>query len=177
VAASVVTSLLAACGPSTSAGPTSATGIGAPAPMLAGPTLVGGTFDLAAERGHPVVVNFWASWCVPCRNEFPVLGNAETAHADDGLVIVGVLFEDDVAPATAFVDEFGAEWPNLPDPDGTHATAYRVVAPPQTYFVDEEGILRGIQIGELTAEDFERQYAAIAPTADLDATPATAAMP
>ena len=110
-----------------------------------------------------MLVNFWASWCVPCRSEFPVLRDAASAHAKDGLVVIGVLYKDDAAPAKAFIQSFGATWPTLPDADGSLATAYRVGAPPQSYFIDAKGILRGIQIGEMQAADFARQYASIAP--------------
>lgn len=137
--------------------------VGDPAPPIVGITLDGATFDLAALRGQPVVVNFWASWCIPCRDEFPLLEQALERHADEELVIVGVLFEDQPADASAFVARFEADWPNIPDPQGSIATAYRVVAPPQTYFIDASGIIRSIQIGELTDADFERQYARIAP--------------
>ena len=69
----------------------------------------------------------------------------------DGLEIVGVLYKDQPDLARAFLDDFGATWPSVDDPDGAIATAYRVVAPPQTYFIDKDGILRGIQIGEVPA--------------------------
>ncbi len=141
----------------------SPTGIGDPAPPLTGTTLDGAAWDLKANLGHPVVVNFWASWCVPCRAEFPVLKDAEAAHRADGMVLVGVLYRDDAASAKEFVSDFGADWPTVIDPDHAIATSYRMVAPPQTYFIDATGILRGIQIGEVQADDFERQYAAIAP--------------
>jgi cytochrome c biogenesis protein CcmG, thiol:disulfide interchange protein DsbE len=119
--------------------------------------------DLASLRGKPVVVNFWASWCVPCRSEFPVIRDAAAAHAKDGLVVIGVLYKDDAASAKAFVESFGATWPSLPDADGSIAAAYRVVAPPQTYFIDARGILQAIQIGQMEASDFASQYAKIAP--------------
>jgi cytochrome c biogenesis protein CcmG/thiol:disulfide interchange protein DsbE len=119
--------------------------------------------DLAALRGKPVVVNFWASWCVPCRAEFPVIRDAAAAHAKDGLVVIGVLYKDDAASARAFIQSFGADWPTLPDTNGALATAYRVVAPPQTYFIDAKGVLRAIQIGQMEASDFAGQYAKIAP--------------
>jgi cytochrome c biogenesis protein CcmG/thiol:disulfide interchange protein DsbE len=138
--------------------------IGQPVPALAGTALDGSTVDLAALRGRPVIVNFWASWCVPCRNEFPLLADrlAELGPAD-GLVIVGVLFKDEPDLARAFIDDVGAAWPSLPDPDGSIAAAYRVVAPPQTYFVDPDGVLRGLQIGEVREQDFATQYAKIRP--------------
>lgn len=130
---------------------------------MVGTTLDGQRLDLSSYRGRPVVLNFWGSYCVPCRSEFPVLKDAEQAHAADGLAIVGVLFNDSPAPAKAFVDEFGADWPTVTDPSATTAKAYKVVAPPQTYFIDKDGVLRAMQIGEMQAADFARQYATIAP--------------
>lgn len=82
-------------------------------------------------------------------------------HADEGLAIVGVLFKDEPEPARRFVTEEGADWPTILDPEGRLAAAYRVVAPPQTYFIDREGIIRSIQIGELLQEDLDRQLPAI----------------
>ena len=84
-------------------------------------------------------------------------------HAADGLAIVGVLTDDPVAPARDFVAEYGATWPTVVDPDKALKAAYRVAGRPQTYFVDRDGVIRSIQIGELTDADFERQYARIAP--------------
>ena len=81
----------------------------------------------------------------------------------DGLQMVGVLYKDQPDLARAFLDDFDASWPSVDDPDGAIAGAYRVVAPPQTYFIDKDGILRGIQIGEVRPEDFDTQYAKIAP--------------
>ncbi|HWP62807.1 MAG TPA: TlpA disulfide reductase family protein [Candidatus Binatia bacterium] len=134
---------------------------GQPAPPLAGATLDGGHLDLAELRGRPVIVNFWASWCVPCREEFPLLAAALRDHAQEGLVIVGVLFKDEPEPARRFVAEQGVDWPTVLDPDGRLAAAYRVVAPPQTYFIDRSGIVRSIQIGELLEVDLDRQLPAI----------------
>lgn len=134
---------------------------GQPAPPLAGATLDGGRLDLAELRGRPVIVNFWASWCVPCREEFPLLAAALRDHAQEGLAIVGVLFKDEAEPARRFVAEQGADWPTVLDPDGRLAAAYRVVAPPQTYFIDRSGVVRSIQIGELLEVDLDRQLPAI----------------
>ena len=138
--------------------------VGQPAPPVAATTLEGKPIDLAKYRGKPLVVNFWASWCVPCRNEFPMFKDKLAALGPtDGLQIVGVLYKDQPDLAKAFLADLGADWPSLDDPDGTIAAAYRVVAPPQTYFIDKDGVLRGIQIGEVRPEDFDTQYAKIAP--------------
>ncbi len=109
-----------------------------------------------------MIVNFWGPSCVPCRDEFPLFSRELAKHAADGLAIVGVLFLDEPAPARDFVAEFGATWPTVVDPGRAAATAYRVVARPQSYFVDRTGVLRSIQIGQVTEADFDRQYAAIA---------------
>jgi cytochrome c biogenesis protein CcmG/thiol:disulfide interchange protein DsbE len=114
-----------------------------------------------AFRGRPVVVNFWASWCIPCRNEFPLFRDELALHHADGLALVGVVFKDDDAAARGFLDKFGATWPSLTDADGAHASDWRVIAPPQTYFIGRDGLIRSRQIGEVTKVDFERQLAAI----------------
>ncbi len=106
-------------------------------------------------------MNFWGPSCVPCRDEFPLFEQELRTHAADGLAIVGVLFDDPPDPARAFVAEYAATWPTVIDPAKSIAGAYRVIARPQSYFVDRQGVLRSIQVGELTAADFERQFAAI----------------
>lgn len=137
--------------------------VGDPAPAIVGTTLDGASFDLAQLAGRPVIVNFWGPSCVPCRDEFPLLAAKLTEHAADGLSVVGVLTDDPPEPARDFVAEYGASWPTVIDPDKALKTSYRVAARPQTYFVDGAGIIRSIQIGELTDADFERQYERIAP--------------
>ena len=136
--------------------------VGQPAPAIVGTTLDGAAFDLASLRGKPVVVNFWGPSCVPCRDEFPLLESKQAVHAADGFTVLGVLTDDPVQPARDFVGKYGGDWATVVDPDKAIKTAYRVVARPQTYFVDRSGVIRSIQIGELTDADFERQYARIA---------------
>jgi len=137
--------------------------VGDPAPDIIATTLDGAHFRLADLRGRPVIVNFWGPSCVPCRDEFPLLAAKVAAHSDDGLAVVGVLTDDPVQPAKDFIADYGATWPNLLDPDKALKAAYRVAGRPQTYFIDKDGVIRSIQIGELTDKDFERQYQKIAP--------------
>ena len=134
---------------------------GAPAPEIAGTTLDGDPFTLAALRGRPVIVNFWGPTCVPCRDEFPLFKAKLAQYAADDVVLVGVLMADPPDMARQFVADQAADWPTVVDPDGAIKGAYRVVARPQTYFIDADGILRGIQIGEVREADFERHYALI----------------
>ncbi len=110
-----------------------------------------------------MVVNFWASWCVPCRDEFPMFRDKLAAHASDGLVLLGVLYKDEADLAKSFVADFGATWPTVTDPNGTIAAAYGIAAPPETFFIDKNGIVQWIQIGQMTADTFETQYAKIKP--------------
>ena len=132
-------------------------------PDIVGTTLEGEAFRLADLRGRPVIVNFWGPSCIPCRDEFPLLKAKLSEHAADGLAIVGVLMDDPPEPARDFVTAFGATWPTVVDPEERIVRAWQVAARPQSYFVDRDGILRSIQVGEVIESDFERQYALIAP--------------
>jgi cytochrome c biogenesis protein CcmG/thiol:disulfide interchange protein DsbE len=137
--------------------------VGGRAPAITGTTLDGTPFDLASLAGHPVLINFWGPSCVPCRDEFPLLAAKLTQHAADGFAVVGVLTDDPPDTARDFVAQYGASWPTVVDPAQAVKAAYRVAARPQSYFVDRDGVVRKIQVGELTDADFERQYQLIAP--------------
>ena len=115
-----------------------------------------------------MIINFWGPSCVPCRDEFPLFTTLLARHQDEGLAIVGVLMDDPPAPARDFVAEFGAPWPTVEDPERAIRDAYRVVARPVSYFVDRDGVLRSIQVGELTQVEFDRKFAAIAGPAAND---------
>jgi cytochrome c biogenesis protein CcmG/thiol:disulfide interchange protein DsbE len=134
---------------------------GQPAPDITGTTLDGAPFSLASLRGRPVIVNFWGPSCIPCRDEFPLFKTVLATHQADGLAIVGVLMDDAPAPARDFIAQYAATWPTVDDPGSAIRTSYRVAARPQSYFIDRDGVLRSIQVGELTQAEFDRQYAAI----------------
>ena len=149
-------------------GATSSTGlidVDEPAPPIVGTTLDGAPFDLAGLRGRPVIVNFWGPTCEPCRDEFPLFTSKLAEHAGDNLTVVGILMYDSPDPARAFITELGATWATVDDPDGAIRRTYRVLARPQSYFIDSDGVLRAIQVGEISSDRFEAQYATIRPGA------------
>jgi cytochrome c biogenesis protein CcmG/thiol:disulfide interchange protein DsbE len=94
------------------------------APLFESTDLNGRPVALKDYRGHRVLVNFWASWCVPCRSEFPVLKRLQADHPD--LVVLGVVFQDGDASARAFMEAQSATWPGVRDPSGQIAAAYDV---------------------------------------------------
>jgi cytochrome c biogenesis protein CcmG/thiol:disulfide interchange protein DsbE len=125
-----------------------------------------GVVSLAQLRGHPVVINFWAPSCVPCRREFPALKSALAAHRAQGLLIVGVWFRggsflDSPDDVTKFIADQGADWATFADPGARVQAAYDVVVPPTTFFVDRDGVVRVVQLGEMTGDLLERHLARI----------------
>jgi len=96
-------------------------------------------FDLAQYRGKVVIVDFWASWCVPCRRSFPWLNQMHEKYADDGLVIVGVNLDTSDTDAQAFLAEYPVQFQIINDPDGDLAREYDVIAMPSSYVIDRDG--------------------------------------
>jgi cytochrome c biogenesis protein CcmG/thiol:disulfide interchange protein DsbE len=136
--------------------------IGSQAPSFELVDLDGDPVRLADFRGSPVVVNFWASWCGPCVEEFPLLQQAAAEHAADGLALIGIVYRDNADAARSFMQQMGAEWPTVMDPGETVADEFGILAgPPETFFIDAEGTVVARQIGQLGATDLERHLAAI----------------
>ena len=134
-----------------------------PAPAWTLTTLDGETLSTDDLAGTPYVVNFWASWCIPaCVDELPVLDGAH----EDGVVIVGVLWQNEPEDAQAFLDRYGdAGYQHVIDDRGSLAVEFGVTGPPETFFVDADGIVRSRQWGPLTEESMARHLAGIQPAA------------
>ncbi len=131
------------------------------APDFALADLDGNPVSLAALRGRPVIVNFWASWCGPCVDEFPLLQDAAAAHEQDGLAIVGIVFRDRSEAARAFLARMGVSWPAVMDPGEGVATRFGIIWPPDSFFINRDGVVVSRQIGQLGATDLERGLAQI----------------
>ncbi len=120
-----------------------------PVPVVTLPALTGGPpVALTALRGHPVVINFWASWCVPCREEAPLLEQVSKEYRDRGVVVLGIDTQDLEAPARAFLARYGITYPNVRDPDGSVSRLFGATGVPETFFVSADGKIRGKFPGE-----------------------------
>jgi cytochrome c biogenesis protein CcmG, thiol:disulfide interchange protein DsbE len=139
----------------------SPTTIGSVAPDFSLVDLDGSPVHLADLRGQPVIVNFWASWCGPCVDEFPLLKAAAEEHTDEGLVVLGIVYQDRSEAARAFMQQNGGTWQALMDPDDRVARAYNIFGPPETYFVGRDGTIVARHIGQLTAASLDAKVAAI----------------
>jgi cytochrome c biogenesis protein CcmG/thiol:disulfide interchange protein DsbE len=115
--------------------------IGKPAPAFSLPTLDGKTISNADLRGKPYVMNFWASWCGPCRLEHGNLRAFWERHRDQGIMLLGVIMHDTPGNARAFQAELGGDWPLLQDPKDKTLVDFGVRSPPETFVVNADGII------------------------------------
>lgn len=124
------------------------------APKVTGTTLTGQPFSLAADHGSVVVLNFWGSWCPPCRREAPALAALAGRLGSNRIRFVGVDIRDTVAGAEAFEQTFGVEYPSLNDPGGLVALAFHGTVPPNafpsTLVIDRTGHIAASVFGEIS---------------------------
>jgi cytochrome c biogenesis protein CcmG, thiol:disulfide interchange protein DsbE len=111
--------------------------------------LDGRQLTLSELRGHPILLNFWASWCLPCRSEMPAIENVYQGYKDLGLVVIGLNLtsQDSESDARAFVQELGLTFPIALDRDGSVRERYQLIGLPSTYFIHQSGIVRSIIVG------------------------------
>ena len=115
-------------------------------------TLDGKSIRLETFRGKPLVMNFFASWCDPCREEMPLISQLASKTNKDGYTVLGIAVEDGRASVTQFVKEAGLVFPIALDLNSTVKRAYRIFGPPATFFIDGQGVIRDMIIGPLTPE-------------------------
>lgn len=144
--------LAASCGEGTTV---AKFGVGHPAPAYAATTMDGAPISLADKKGEVVLLNVWATWCKPCRQEIPALDSLHREFAARGLTVAGVSIDvmDDTARIAGFARELGASYALWLDPDDRVSNIFRAIGVPSTYLIDREGVLRWQHMGGVTASD------------------------
>jgi cytochrome c biogenesis protein CcmG/thiol:disulfide interchange protein DsbE len=124
-----------------------------PAPEFTLSLFDGGEISLADFAGEVVVVNFWASWCDPCKSEAPVLEESWQTYRDRGVALIGVNTDDTEDGARAFIDDYGLTYYNGSEP-GSLSVEYGVLGLPETFFIDRDGVIAAHWKGEISSEQF-----------------------
>ena len=124
--------------------------VGKPAPAFALPSLADGTtISLAQYQGKIVVLNFWSSWCIPCKEENPALTEVWERYRGTDVVVLGIVFQDTKDAARDYTARLGNAWPSAFDDAGQVALGYGVFGPPETYFIGADGVIAGRHIGPI----------------------------
>jgi thiol-disulfide isomerase/thioredoxin len=114
--------------------------------------LQGKETSLRDLRGQVVLLNFWATWCGPCREEMPII---QERYNDGGFALLAINFDESKEIVQWFIDELGIDIPVLLDPGGRVQELYRLRGYPTSFFLDPDGVIRFIHIGEMTASDLD----------------------
>jgi cytochrome c biogenesis protein CcmG, thiol:disulfide interchange protein DsbE len=133
-------------------GESSAPVIGTPAIAFDLKSIDGNPVGLARFRGQPLMINFFASWCDPCREEMPLINELAGKADKDGYAVLGIAVEDTRAALMQYAQEANLIFPIALDLNSTVKRAYRIFGPPATFFIDSQGTIRDIVIGPMTAE-------------------------
>ena len=127
-------------------------------PRRVRPALADGRVALAELRGTPVVLNFWASWCIPCKEEAPYLAAAAWAHRQN-VAFLGLDIQDFVADARRFLDRLDVPYPSVRDGSPRSYGAYGLTGVPETYYIDARGRIVAHAVGAVSREELERDIA------------------
>jgi thiol-disulfide isomerase/thioredoxin len=141
--------------------------VGQPAPALVVPQVGGGTIDLTNLRGKPVWVNFMATWCPPCQDEFPLMNGFAARYADTGLVILAIDVKEEEGAVAAFAEGLNATFPLGLDSDGKAADTWDAVALPVHFWIDAEGIVRDGALGGIGPDIMASGLKTILPGVDV----------
>lgn len=146
--------------PSNASGPAGGIGIGQPAPDFTLSNANGQPVSLSSFRGHPVIINFWASYCAPCQSETPLLKTFYDAHQAQGLVILGVNEGEPLSILTQYAQNYNVTYPVLADRtlQFKDTSSYDPVPLPRTYFIDKQGIVRAVFNGALGPDQLQANY-------------------
>ena len=138
--------------------------VGKQAPDFTLPTLNGAEVSLSQFRGQPVLINFWATWCLPCREEMPELVRSYESHKAEGLIILGLnlTYSDSLPDVASFASEFNITFPILLDKDGAvDKLLYQIPGVPTSIFVNRDGTIERIQVGVMTGKQIKQYIAEI----------------
>ena len=158
-AGAVAVLVLALLGYGLLSGPATTLQVGSPVPDFQITALDGNSMSLSAERGNVVVVNFFASWCNPCRDEAADIEATWRQYQDRGVQFMGIAYKDADSKAQAFLDEFGVSYPGAVDPGNRTARTYGVTGVPETFVVDQQGNLVHHFVGPVTQAELEQVLA------------------
>jgi cytochrome c biogenesis protein CcmG/thiol:disulfide interchange protein DsbE len=159
--------------PSASAAPSSGSSaaglfhVGEPAPALSVPQVGGGTIDLTNLRGQPVWVNFMATNCPPCIDEFPLMNGFAARYSDDGLVILAIDVKEEEGAVAAFAESLNATFPLGLDLDGSAQERWGALALPVHFWIDKDGVIRDGALGGIGPDVMVRGLKAIMPGVDV----------
>lgn len=135
--------------------------VGQPVPSFQLSTLEGDVLQIEDFKGHPVVINFWGSFCEPCVREMPLIQAYHEKYAEDGLIILGINLNEPKLSVEAFAKQMGVTFPILLDPGGETRKRYGVTSFPTTFFLDKDGNLVSEKVGEMTELDMRSNLSRI----------------
>jgi peroxiredoxin len=135
--------------------------VGQEAPDFSLPDLNGKLVKLSELRGQPVLINFWATWCIPCKQEMPAIDAAYQAHKDQGFTVLAIEIEEPADEVTQYVQDLKLTFTPLLDRDPRVFDRYGVRAMPSSFFIDRQGKVSAVHFGPLTNQQLEDNLQAI----------------